>query len=156
MTLIRLPPSLPVVALLLAAASLAQASDRFVQKIGLRPGLVAVVAEGDLEARSTGSYSVRVYADPAAMPENETTFYAAGLLRPRDGFVRSAAPLAIAGRKAPLLLVVVESAGSGSYLSADAFAIDGRSIRVLASVRDLAAGEDAAARIRRRLAAGRP
>lgn len=53
--------------------SAAWAADRFVQKVPLAKGLVAVVAEGDLEARSIGSYSVRAYFDEQASPGNETT-----------------------------------------------------------------------------------
>ncbi len=115
------------------------------------PGLVAVVSEGDFEARSTGSYAVRVYVDPDALPGNETTFYAAGLIRPRDGSVRSAAPLQLAGRKRPVLVVVVASAGSGGYLSADALAIEPQAVRLLASVNGLAPGDDPAAKLRRKL-----
>lgn len=45
----------------------ASADERFVQKVTIHPGLVVVVSEGDLEARSIGSYSVRVYSDPGAV-----------------------------------------------------------------------------------------
>jgi hypothetical protein len=136
------------------AAVLAQpawAAERFAQKVPLDKGLVAVVAEGEFEARSTGSYTVRAYFDAEAGPGNETTFYAAGLVRPRDGTVRSAAPLARPGQARPLLMVVVQSAGSGGYLSADAFAVEPRAVRLLASVSDLAPGEDPAAHLMRRL-----
>jgi hypothetical protein len=112
---------------------------------------VAVVAEGDLEARSMGSYTVRAYFDAEAGPGNETTFYAAGLVRPRDGTVRSVSTLALPGRPRPLLMVVMQSAGSGGYLSAEAFAVEPRAVRLLASVRDLAPAEDPAAHLRRRL-----
>jgi len=49
--------------LLIALSSLAVAvepSERFVQKVALPSGHTAVVAEGDFEARSTGSYRVRL------------------------------------------------------------------------------------------------
>lgn len=129
----------------------AWAADRFAQPVPLAKGLVAVVAEGDLEARSIGSYTVRAYFDDQASPGNETTFYAAGLLRPRDGSIRSAVPLALPGRPRPLLMVVVQSAGSGGYLSAEAFAVEPRAVRLLARVSDLAPSEDPAAHLQRRL-----
>ena len=72
----------------------AATADRFTQTVPLAKGLVAVVAEGDLEARSMGSYTVRAYFDAKASPGNEPTFYAAGLVRPRDGTDRSASALA--------------------------------------------------------------
>jgi hypothetical protein len=110
-----------------------------------------VVSEGDFEARSTGSYSVRIYFDPSASAGNETTFYAAGLVRARDGTVLSVAPLQLPGRKNPLLMVVVQSAGSGGYLSADAFAVEPRSVRLVATVSGLAPSDDPAARLRRKI-----
>jgi hypothetical protein len=72
-------------------AGKAMADERFVQQVTLQQVLVAVVSEGDLEARSMGSYAVRVHFDPSAGAGNETTFYSAGLVQARDGTVRSAA-----------------------------------------------------------------
>jgi hypothetical protein len=126
---------------------------RFTQTVPLAKGLVAVVAEGDLEARSMGSYTVRAYFDAEARSGNETTFYAAGVVRPRDGTVRSASALALPGRPGPLLMVVMQSAGSGGYLSAEAFAVEPRAVRVLARVSDLGPAEDPATHLRRRLGA---
>ena len=64
---------------------------RFVAKVRLPSGQTAVVAEGDFEARSIGSFSVRIY-DPAA-PGDETTFFRTGQIFGRDlqilnGFVK--------------------------------------------------------------------
>ena len=129
----------------------AATADRFTQTVPLTKGLVAVVAEGDLEARSMGSYTVRAYFDAEASSGNETTFYAAGLVRPRDGTVRSASALALPGRPRPLLMVVMQSAGSGGYLSAEAFAVEPRAVRLLARVSDLGPAEDPATHLRRRL-----
>ncbi|MFM7024863.1 MAG: PliI family lysozyme inhibitor of I-type lysozyme [Limnohabitans sp.] len=149
-----------VVALTLAcggwAWGSALAAERFVQKLSLAPGLVAVVAEGDLEARSIGSYSVRIYFDPASGPENEITFYTAGLVRGRDGVLLSIAPLVLGEGQPTLLMVVMQSAGSGGYLSADAFAVTPRDIELKASVRELPATENPATSLRRQLAGARP
>ncbi len=43
---------------------------------------------------------------------------------PRDGSIKELKLLDLNGDKQPELIVVVESAGSGSYLSADAFTIN--------------------------------
>jgi hypothetical protein len=133
----------------------ALAAERFSEKVVIAPGLVAAVSEGDFEARSVGSYSVRVYFDPNASPGNEPTFYMAGLLRPRDGTVRSVALLQPALSKRPFLMVVIQSAGSGGYLSADAFAVEPRSVRLVASVSGLSPSDDPAARLRRKLEGAR-
>lgn len=133
----------------------ARAADRFVGRVTLEPGLVAVVAEGDLEARSLGSYAVRVYFDPGRRRGDETTFYTAGLLRSRDGTIRTAAPLVRRAGERPLLMVVVQSAGSGGYLAADAFAVEPQAVRLLATVDGLAPNADAAAALRRALDAAR-
>ena len=151
----RVPPSaLACLCVVLAGAASVRdaiAGERFVQKVTLQAGLVVVVSEGDLEARSIGSYAVRVYSDPRGEPGNETTFYSAGLVRSRDGTVISAAPLAVPGRERPLLAVVVQSAGSAGHLSADAFAVEPGSVRLVASVSGLAPTEDPAVDLRRKL-----
>jgi hypothetical protein len=147
-----LAPSFAAFALAVALlAGNAGATERFVRKITIQAGLVVVVSEGDFEARSIGSYSVRVYYDPSAGAGNETTFYSAGLVRSRDGSVLSIAPLEVPGRKRPLLMVIVQSAGTGGYLSADAFAVEPRSVRLAASVSGLAPAEDPALMLRHKL-----
>ena len=131
--------------------SAAWASERFAQPVTLSKGLVAVVAEGDLEARSIGSYTVRAYFDPAASPGNETTFFTAAAVRPRDGSIIAATRLEMAGRPRPLLMVTMQSAGSGGYLSAEAWAVEPRTVRMVASVSNLPPAEDPAAHLRQRL-----
>ena len=74
-----------LLALLSSVSLQAAESDRFIAKVKLPSGQTAVVAEGDFEARSIGSFSVRLY--DAAPPEDETTFFTAGLIRARDGTV---------------------------------------------------------------------
>jgi Periplasmic lysozyme inhibitor of I-type lysozyme len=77
-----------VLAALLAATTLhAAAPDRFVQKVRLSSELIAVVAEGDFEARSIGSFSVRLYSSRNALPGDDTTFLIAGSIRERGGFI---------------------------------------------------------------------
>jgi len=114
---------------------------RFVRTLAL-PKLqsAVVVAEGDDEARSIGSYSVRLYATPSARPD--TTFYKAGLVRARDGAVEKILLAELEAGAEPSLVVVIRSAGSGGYLSADAFELGANILIHRAQVTGLSAGAD--------------
>jgi hypothetical protein len=110
------------IVLLASGTSNAVDSERFVAKVKLPTGQTAVVAEGDFEARSIGSFSVRLY--DAAPSGDETTFFRAGIVRPRDGTVEKVLLADIDGDQRPEIIVLVRSAGTGGYLSAQAFAFD--------------------------------
>jgi hypothetical protein len=113
-----------------------------VQKLALPTGQTAVVAEGDFEARSIGSYSVRIYSIQSTQPDDDTTFFSSGVIRPRDGTVEKAF-LADLGNDGPSSLVVaIRSAGSGGYLSADAFTIGKNTVVLRTSVSGVAANAD--------------
>jgi hypothetical protein len=115
--------SLVLVIALLASGSLnAAGSERFIAKLKLPSGQTAVIAEGEFEARSIGSFSVRLY--DAAPPGEETTFFRAGLVHRRDGTVEKVMLADIDGDRKPEIIVVVRSAGTGSHLSAQAFSFD--------------------------------
>ena len=126
---------------------------RVVRRLRFDRRLAVVVAEGDFEARSLGSYSVRVYrVDTASHPDDETTFFAFGTVRPRDGSVERvwrADTLRIGD--APALVVSTRSAGTGNFLSADAFELTPRAIRLRASVSGLRPNADPVAALARRL-----
>lgn len=111
-----------VFALLASGTLSAVDSVRFITKVKLPSGQTAVVAEGDFEARSIGSFSVRLY--DAAPSDDETTFFRAGIVRPRDGMVEKVMLADIDGDQRPEIIVLVRSMGTGSYLSAQAFAFD--------------------------------
>ena len=147
------PRSLAATLLLISSAAAigAEHESRFVQKIALKPGLVAVVAEGDMEARSIGSYSVRTYSNPEGKPSNDTTFYSAGLIRKRDGTIESVALARVDKTPHPALVVVIRSAGTGGYLSADAFAITGNRVVFRGAVKGLPPDADPVAALRRAL-----
>jgi len=115
---------------------------RFVQKLALPTGQTLVVAEGDFEARSIGSYSVRLYSAQSALPSDDTTFYSAGLVRKRDGTVEKVWLAALDDAGLPCLIVTIRSVGSGSYLTADAFTFAGHSVVLRASVSGLAPDAD--------------
>lgn len=99
----------------------AMAAGRFINKIKLPSGQTVVVAEGEFEARSIGSFSVRIYQ--AASAADETTFFTSGIIRSRDGFIEKVVLDDINGDAQPEIIVIVRSAGTGSYLSAHAFSV---------------------------------
>jgi len=124
-----------LVALLASGFAHAADSERFITKVKLPSGQTAVVAEGDFEARSIGSFSVRLY--DTAPPGDETTFFIAGQVRARDGTVEKVVLADIVGDQRPELVVIVRSAGTGGFLSAHAFALDRKRLIFRAAVKDL-------------------
>ena len=64
-----------------SASAAAAPTDRYVQKLSLPDGRTAVIAEGDYEARSIGSYAVRLYTS------DDTTFFSSGVILQRDGTI---------------------------------------------------------------------
>ena len=81
-----------------------------------------MVAEGDQEPRSTGSYSIRLYS--GAEPKFPTDDFLHGLIRERDGSVEDVQLDTSANQDKPAIVVIIKSAGSGGYLSADQFQLD--------------------------------
>jgi len=122
---------------LASANEAAQAQEaRFVAKLPI-PGAqeVAVVAEGEFEPRSIGSYTVRVYSGvPARFP---TDRFLAGMVRPRDGAIESVSFADLDGDGRVEIIVSIRSVGTGGYLSADAFSFSGTSLRLVAGVAGL-------------------
>src|SRR5258707_3680618 len=99
----------------------AEPTGHFVQKLALPTGQTAVIAEGDFEACSIGSYSVRIYSTRSAQPDDDTTFFSAGVIRARDGTVEKVFLAELGNGGPPRLVVAIPSAGSGGDFSADAF-----------------------------------
>jgi hypothetical protein len=127
-------------------------SDRFITKLKLPSGQTAVVAEGDFEARSIGSFSVRLY--DAAPPEDETTFFISGLIRTRDGTIEKVMLADVDGDHWPEIIVNVRSAGSGGYLSSHAFAFDKKRLIFRAAVQGLPPHADTVAALRKSIEKG--
>jgi len=119
------------VCLCLAAGGAVADADRYVQKIALPDGQTAVVAEGDLEARSIGTYSVRLYRDA------DLARYESGIIAPRNGTIEAVRVADLNGKGDGQLVVVVRSVGTGGYLSAQAFAFDNGRIEARSKVTDL-------------------
>ena len=110
-------------AALLFTSTLAGAAgvERYLGQLRLPSGQTAVIAEGDLEARSLGSFSIRLYADAPA--GDETTFFYQGIISERDGTIEKTILADINGDQQAEIIVTMRSAGSGNYLSARAFSI---------------------------------
>lgn len=126
------------------ARSLARTTDkRLVVGFGLPFGKTVVVAEGDFEVRSIGSFSVRLY-EAAAAPD-EITFFTSGLIPSRDGVVEKVMLADVDRAQQQGIVVTVRSVGTGSYLSVHAFAVAEDKFVFLAAVEDLAADADPAA-----------
>jgi len=119
-----------------AVAEPSETGARYVKKIPLPNDQTAIVAEGDFEARSIGSYSVRLYAANDAQP-GDTTIYESGVLLPRDGTIEDVRLADIDGDKRDEIIVIVRSAGSGGYLSAQALSFSNNRIEARTKVSDL-------------------
>jgi hypothetical protein len=110
---------------------------RYMQKISLPSNQTAVVAEGDLEARSIGSYSVRLYASDAAQAADDTTFYQSGILLERDGSIEDVRLADIDGDGRDEIVVIIRSVGSGGYLSAQSLSFANNCIEARTKVTNL-------------------
>jgi ecotin len=119
-----------------------ESTARFVRKLVLPERQAAVIAEGDWEARSIGSYSLRLYSTRAAAAPDDTTFFTAAITRPRDGMVEQVLLVPLGQDETPAIIVVIRSAGSGGYLSADAFSFTESSVALRGSVSGLSANAD--------------
>ena len=111
-------------------------SDLFFQKIKLPSGQTAVVSEGDFEARSIGSYSIRVY-EPGSEPNDDTTFFTVGIVRERDGSIEKVLLKDVDGDGQREIVVIIRCVGTGSYLSAEAFAVGKNRLVLCAKVAGL-------------------
>lgn len=121
--------------------------DRFIKELALPTGQTVVVAEGDFEARSIGSFSVRLY--DAAPADDKTTFFSTGLIRSRNGTIEKIELAEVDGRQGPEIIVIVRSAGTGGYLSAHAFAFDEKNLIFSSAVENLPADSDPVVELRK-------
>ena len=132
-----------LVCVVFANIGVAADSDRYVKLVPLPTGQVAVVAEGDMEARSIGSYSVRIYSN--ADSKYSTDDYICGLVQPRDGTVEDVKFADVNHDKSKELIVTIRCVGTGQYLSADAFSFKGKRLTRVGSVSDLPKDADCVA-----------
>lgn len=139
-------------ALLLATSFQAVAQDRFVSKVEIPTGETVVVAEGDCEPRSIGSFSVRVYKNAPA--GDQTTFFTSGLVRARDGVVEEIILANIDKEENKEVIVTVRSVGTGNHLSAHAFSVAKEKLVFLGMVSGLAADADPIPALRKSMTRG--
>ncbi|MEX1301203.1 MAG: PliI family lysozyme inhibitor of I-type lysozyme [Desulfotignum sp.] len=137
---------IPAVMVLLLPGLLLAGADRYVERYPLPDGRSAVVAEGDMEPRSMGSYSVRFYRKNS--PDFPTDDFQDGIILSRDGFIQKATFADIDDDNLPDLVIFIRSAGSGGYLSADAISVHHDKPVVVARVTGLAPDADAIAVLR--------
>ncbi len=130
-----------LVCLVAAFAYGAEPNLRFVKKFqfGGAPEVI-VVAEGEFEPRSAGSYTVRLYA--GSSKKFPTDDFVVGLVRPRNGIVEAVRFDDIDDDDRPEIVVIIRSVGSGGHLSADAFRYRARSLEFAASIAGLDKGAD--------------
>ena len=125
------------------------AEDAAVRLAGTVPGttLVVTASEGPKEPRSIGSYALRLYApfDPAWPYDN----YVSGAIRSRDGALDEIRFEDLDGDGSTDIVVVIRSAGSGGYLSADGFLVRGHRLSFLGHVGGLPPASDPVGRLRR-------
>jgi hypothetical protein len=122
--------------IMMTAAAIGADEERVVKTATFpQTGGSVVAAEGHFEPGSTGSYSLRLYAknDPA-FPYDA---FAAGIVRPRDGTLESVKFADLDHNGTTEIVVIIRSAGSGSYLSADAFRFSKKTLTLLTSVSGL-------------------
>jgi hypothetical protein len=133
------------------APAFASGDCKFLKKVALPERQTAVIATGDLEACSLGSYSVRIYSSENVQPGDDTTFYRFGLLHERDGTVEDAF-LANLGPSAPASLIVkIRSVGSGGHVSARAYVVNKNGIHAVAAIGDQRPQTDVVAALKKQL-----
>jgi hypothetical protein len=135
---------------ILGLVAAAEPDHRFVRKYSFPMSqAVIVVAEGDFEPRSVGSYTLRVYGGKSQ--EFPIDDFVTGIVRPRRGTVEDLTFADFDGDGRPEIVVIMRSAGTGGYLSADAFRYRKSSLKLVVSVTDLDKSADPIQAVRERL-----
>lgn len=111
-----------------------------VKQVTLPDGQIVVIAEGPSEPRSIGSYTVRLYS--GLSKEFPFDDFLGGVIRWREGFVERIEIDDLDNNGELELIVIIRNAGSGSYLSADSFALTGRTVSTFESVQGLPSNSD--------------
>ena len=115
--------------------------QRFVKRIRFPDAKeFVVIAEGEFEPRSIGSYSVRIYS--GLNPDFPLDDYVDGLVKSRDGAIEQVQFHDFDGDGRAEIVVIIRSPGSGGYLSADLFAYAKKSLKLVASLSGLPKNAD--------------
>jgi len=115
---------------------------RFISRQALPSGEQVVVADGDFEAPSVGSYSVRLYT-----AAKEMTF-SSGLVMPRNGGIEKVVVSDIDADGEDEVIVVLRSAGPRSDQSAQTFDVSDGQLAPFVSLTGLAPDADLMAALR--------
>ena len=134
-------------ALFASLTASAEDGGLFLQDQVLADGRVVVVAEAPLEPRSVGSYSIRLYS--GANPRYPFDNFVTGIVVDRDGSVGRVTLDDTDGDGNAELIVITRSAGSGSWLSARAFALENDNIHLVARLDNPEPGQDPSQLLRR-------
>lgn len=140
------------IALALSATATAADNNGRVVKSALHPqskGMV-VVAEGDFEPRSIGSYTLRIYAknDPA-YPYDE---FITGAVRSRNGTIESLKFADLDRDGTQEIIVTTRYVGSGNYVTVDAYRLRKKNLQLLTSIAGMDASKDAIQALKQKLA----
>jgi len=127
-------------AVAMPAMILAAESGRFIKILTLPSEQTVAIAEGESEARSLGSYSIRLYQPAGA--GDQTTFFTHGLIRSRDGFIENVVLEDIDLDAKPEVIVLIRSVGTGGYQSGHAFSFDEHHLVEIMLVNGLPADAD--------------
>ncbi|RBA25538.1 PliI family lysozyme inhibitor of I-type lysozyme [Herminiimonas fonticola] len=134
----------------LSTATLAAGHERIVKTEVLpqTKGML-VAAEGDLEPRSIGSYSLRLYAknDPAYPYDN----FISGVVRLRNGTLEGIKFADLDHDGKPEIIVTIRYVGSGSFVTVDAFRFRNKSLQLLTSIAGMDAKKDAIKALKNKL-----
>ena len=138
------------VVLLAAFDSGAQPNLRFAKWFQI-PGAsaVVVVAEGEFEPRSVGSYALRIYL--GAVKKFPTDEFVVGIIRPRNGTIEAVRFESVDADDSREIVVIMRAVGSGGYVSADSFRYRNGLLEWVASVSHLDKKADAIAALRDKL-----
>lgn len=131
------PSPTPVLADVPAAAP---ADPRVVLRVVLPDGRTVVVAEGDQEPRSIGSYAIRLYG--AGAPAFATDRFIAGMVGPRNGSLERLVVEDLDRDGRPEVVVIMRGAGTGAFLSADAYSFASNRMARRASIASAPADAD--------------
>ncbi len=114
-------------------------SSRYVSLQTLSNGFTAVIAEGDYEPRSIGSYSVRIYK---SSPKSAVNLFLCGMIQPRNGYIEKIELQDLNADGLKELIIIVRCVGTGGYLSADAFEYKSNKLSLILRISNLKADAD--------------
>lgn len=127
--------SLSILSVVFLSAATAHAQEEGPLSTTTPGSRYVTVTKGPEEPESIGSYALRLYRN--SNPDFPADEFIAGVVLPRDGSLLPLEWQDVTGDGEEELIVRTESAGSGSYVSADAFSLGESEIVRVASASGL-------------------